>query len=106
MSYISDGNSSFMGVVEDISKNGVRIAQIPADFDDSITKCQAVIQCPTGDHTFSLQPCWVRPTNRGMYKTVGFKILDPPPNWLAVVEELEKGGGELGFLVLSSDNEE
>jgi hypothetical protein len=106
MSYIADGNSTFMGVVEDISKNGVRIAQIPADFNESIAQCQAVIQCPTGDYSISLQPCWVRSTNRGMYNTIGFKIIDPPPNWQAIVEDLENGGGELGFLVLSSDNED
>ena len=106
MSYVSDGKSSFMGVVEDISQSGVRIAQIPSDFNDGVEQCTAVIQCPTGDYTISLQPCWIRSTNRGMYKTIGFTIVDPPPDWQSVLEQLEKGAGdELGFLVLGNDQD-
>ncbi len=95
-----------MGVVEDISQSGVRIAQIPADFDDDIDHCTAVIHCPTGDYTITLQPCWSRSTNRGMYKTIGFLIVNPPPDWQSILDQLEEGAGmELGFLVLGNDQD-
>ena len=105
MSFISDGKSSVLGVVEDLSATGLRVVQIPRDFDTSVQRCKAVINSPTGDFTVTLKPCWVTETNRGMYKTIGFQIVDPPPGWTAFVADLEKGTGELGFLVLDSDEE-
>lgn len=105
MSFISDGKSSMLGVVEDLSTNGVRVAQIPRDFDTTVQRCKAVINSPGGDFTVVLKPCWVKETNRGMYKTIGFQIIDPPAGWTAFVRKLEGGSSDLGFLVLGSDEE-
>ena len=105
MSFISDGKSSVLGVVEDLSASGLRVVQIPRDFDTTVQRCKAVISSPAGDYIVILKPCWVKETNRGMYKTIGFQIVDPPPGWTTFVEELAKGSGELGFLVLDSDEE-
>ena len=105
MTFISDGKSSVMGVVDDISATGIKVAQIPRDFDTTVQNCRAVINSPGGDYTVSLKPCWVQETNRGMYKTIGFQIVAPPPGWTAFVTELESGRGDLGFLVLDSDEE-
>lgn len=104
MSDISDGKSSYMAVVDDISKNGLKIAQIPASFNDGTPQCKAVIHCPSGDHSFTLRPCWVTATNKGMYKTIGFKIITPPAGWVNILKELENGGGELSFLVIEDDS--
>lgn len=104
MSFISDGKSSVLGIVEDLSVDGLRVAQIPRDFDASVRLCKAVINGPGGDFTVSLKPCWMKETNRGMYKTIGFQIVAPPAGWKEFVKELESGTGDLGFLVL--DNEE
>lgn len=103
MSFVSDGKSSVLGVVEDLSASGIRVAQIPRDFDTTVTVCKAVINSPAGDYTVSLTPRWVQETNRGMYKTIGFEIVDPPPGWTGFVKELASDSGELGFLVLDSD---
>lgn len=105
MTFISDGKSSVMGVVEDLSATGIRVAQIPRDLDTTVQKCKAVINSPGGDFTVSLKPCWVKETNRGMYKSIGFQIVDPPPGWTGFVAALESGAGDLGFLVLDSDKE-
>jgi hypothetical protein len=105
MAVISDGKTKFFGVVEDLSENGLRLTQVPADFDESAGICSAVVNSPTGDVHISMHPCWIRPTHKGMYKTIGFKIHNPPPGWQGLIEELEKNKGQLGFLVLGDENE-
>lgn len=103
MSFISDGKSSALGIVEDLSAGGLRVAQIPRDFDATVVRCKAVIQSPGGDFSVLVKPCWVKETNRGMYKTIGFQIVDPPVGWTEFVRDLESGSGDLGFLVLDDD---
>lgn len=105
MSFISDGKSSVLGVVEDLSANGLRVAQIPRDFDAAVQHCKGVITSPNGDFSVTLKPCWVKETNRGMYKTIGFQIIDPPAGWTTFVAELENGSSDLGFLVLDGEEE-
>ena len=105
MSFISDGKSSVLGIVEDISASGIRVAQVPNDFDSAVKQCTAVIHGPTGDFNIILKPCWVRETNQGMYKTIGFQIHNPPEEWTVFVEQLEAGSDELGFMILGSDQE-
>lgn len=105
MSVIFDGKSSVLGVVEDLSASGVRVTQIPRDFDFTVPRCKAVIHCPGGDFTLTLRPCWVKETNRDRYRTIGFQIVEPPAVWTAFVKELEDGSSELGSLVLARDKE-
>ncbi len=87
LSNIHDGRDLFLGVVEDISTTGLRVANIPAHFDDSVEQCVTLINGLAGDVKVTLRPCWVRATNRGMYKMIGFKIIDPPPEWTKFVRE-------------------
>lgn len=105
MAVLSDGKTRYFGVVEDLSASGLRLTQIPADFDQTAATSTAVVRCPTGDVRVSLRPCWIRSTNKGMYKTIGFQIHNPPPGWQRLIEELEKSGGQLGFLVMGEDEE-
>lgn len=87
MSNIYDGRDLFLGIVEDISATGLRVAKIPARFDDSAGQCVTLINGLAGDVKITMQPRWVQATNRGMYKMVGFKIPDPPPEWTDFVRE-------------------
>jgi hypothetical protein len=105
MAVLSNGKSKYLGVVEDLSEKGLCLTQVPADFDESAGSCTAVVNSPTGDVPVSLHPCWIRSTNRGMYKTIGFKIQNPPPGWQGLVEELGQSDGQLGFLVMEEDDE-
>lgn len=103
MAVISDGKSKHIAIVEEISKNGLRLTQIPTKFDDSAGDCKAVVQSPSGDQQVSLHPCWVKSTNKGMYKTVGFQIENPPSGWKDFIKELEKETGNFSFLLLGDD---
>lgn len=104
MSFISNGKSSVLGIVEDLSASGLRVAQVPLDFDDTVRQCKAVIHSPNGDFNIVLTPRWIKETNLGMYKTIGFQIVNPPASWTTFVAELESGASEIGFLIMN-DNE-
>ena len=103
MAVISDGSTRYFGVVEDLSESGLRLTQVPADFDESSASCSAVVRSPTGDVQVSLHPCWIRATTKGMYKTIGFQIHNPPPGWQKLIAELEQNNGQLGFMVMGDD---
>jgi len=106
MALVSDGKTTYFGVVEDLSASGLRLTQVPADFDDSAATCSAVVHSPTGDVNVSMHPCWIRSTNKGMYKTIGFQIHNPPAGWQGLIEELGSENGQLGFLVLGDEEDE
>ena len=105
MSFISDGKSSVLGIVEDLSATGLRVGQVPMDFDEAVQQCKAVIHGPTGDFNLVLTSRWIEETNRGMYKTIGFQIINPPDGWTEFVRELESGTSEIGFMILGDDGE-
>lgn len=88
MSSVSDGKNAFMGVVEDISLRGMRLSNVPADFDDTVDPCFIVVKGPTRDFKVFLHPRWTRSTNHGMYKDIGFQINDPPHSWERFVDQL------------------
>jgi hypothetical protein len=101
MSNISDGKSTFVGVIQDISRNGLRISQVPANFDDTADRCCSVVNGLRDDFLISLQPRWSRLTNRGMYKMIGFEIKDPPGSWTSFIEGGTENMENLGFLIPS-----
>lgn len=106
MAVISDGTTRHFGVVEDLSASGLCLTQVPVDFDESGGSCTAVVNSPVGDVHVSLHPCWIRPAKKGMYKTIGFKIHNPPAGWQKLIKELEQNNEQLGFLVAEADDEE
>lgn len=81
MSNVFDGRSAVLGVVEDISRTGLRVSNIPSSFKDSVETCYMVVNGPRNDFYLVLQPRWSHSTNRGMYKMMGFQIQDPPVEW-------------------------
>lgn len=105
MSFISDGKSSVLGIVENLSATGIKVGQVPLDFDESVQKCKAVIHSPTGDFNVFMVPRWSEETNMGMYKTIGFQIIDPPEGWTEFVKELENGTSEIGFMILDDNDD-
>jgi hypothetical protein len=99
MSNISDGKSTYIGIVEDISTGGLRISKVPASFDDTVGRCYSVVTGPEDDFTIALQPRWTRVTNNGMYKIIGFQIENAPEDWTAFVNELDTSMDPFSALV-------
>lgn len=105
MALISDGKNTFYGVVEDLSESGLRLSQISPGLDESASRYSVVIQSPSGDVKVSMHPCWMRTTKKGMYKTIGFKVRNPPAGWQKLITELESEESNLSFLVLEDEEE-
>ena len=105
MSSVSDGKNAFMGVVEDISETGLRLSQVPSDFDDTVDPCFTVVKGPTRDFKVFLHPCWVRATNRGMYKDIGFQINEPTRSWKSFVQQLTDESNLLHTLIAEFEHE-
>lgn len=106
MALISDGSKTFYGVVEDVSQSGLQLSQISPELDDSASQYSVVIQSPAGDVKVSMHPCWMRTSKKGMYKTIGFKVQNPPSGWQKLIKELEREGSNLSFLVVDDEDEE
>lgn len=85
MSNITDGKTTYIAVVEDISATGLRISQVPAGFDDTVGRCYSIVNGPKNDFTVALIPRWAQVTNKGMYKMIGFEIENPPGSWTEFV---------------------
>lgn len=93
MSTVSDGNASYLGVVEDVSATGLRLSQVPAVFDDTAEHCLSVVKGPDSDLKILMRPCWAKATNRGMYKVIGFEIEDPSTPWKEFVDNVTSEAG-------------
>jgi hypothetical protein len=93
MTSIFDGRSAVLGVVEDVSRGGMRVSTIPAAFKESVETCYAVVSGPWQDFHLALQPRWVHTTHRGMYKMIGFQIQHPPEGWTQYVQGMEHDRG-------------
>lgn len=99
MSNISDGKSTYVGIVEDISSSGLRVSKVPVSFDDTVDRCYSVVTGPRNDLTIAIQPRWVQITNNGMYKMIGFQIENPPSNWTEFVNDLGQSVDPFSMLV-------
>jgi len=81
MSSLWDGKTACMGIVEDVSPAGLKIAQVPTCFNDSRSRCFSIVHGPVDDFKILLQPRWKKSTRKGMYKCIGFKIEKPTADW-------------------------
>lgn len=97
VSNLTDGKATVIGVVEDVSPTGLRISQVPASFNDNAPKCFTVVNGPVADFAISLQPKWMKVTNKGMYKMIGFEIKNPPENWKDFIKEAHNKNDFFGF---------
>ena len=91
VSSLYDGTANHIGVVEDVSLSGICISNIPASFNCSSNQCFSLINAPLGEYKVVLKPRWAKTTNNGMYKTIGFKIHNPPPGWTQFVRKTSWG---------------
>lgn len=97
---MSDGFFVFEGSVENVSRTGFKMTDIPAKFDAESSECTAVISSKTKNYKFSIRPTWS--TEEGIYKVVGFEIISPPAEWLELLDELDPDGK---VVVLDLDEE-
>ena len=67
-SNVSDGNSAFLVVVEDVLRFGVALSQVPSGFDETVNKCLAVVNAPHNDYKLDLNPKWVHRSEKGGQK--------------------------------------
>lgn len=87
---LSDGTFVFEGRVENVSRTGFKMTDIPAKFDPESPECTAVISHETQNYKMAIRPTWS--TEAGIYKVVGFEIISPPAEWIAVLDELDPAG--------------
>ena len=87
---MSDGNFVFEGQVENISRTGFKMTDIPAKFDPESSECTAVITNQDKSYKFAIRPSWS--TEDGIYHIVGFEILSPPAEWIELLDELDPLG--------------
>jgi hypothetical protein len=87
---LSDGTFVFEGSVENVSRTGFKMTDIPAKFDAESPQCTAVITHEKQNYKMAIRPTWS--TEAGIYKVVGFEIVSPPAEWIAVLDELDPAG--------------
>lgn len=93
MTNIFDGRSAVLGVVDDVSRNGMRVSTIPPSFAESVETCYAVVNGAWQDFHLALHPRWVHAVPLGTYTMIGFQIQDPPADWTRFIERMENKQG-------------
>lgn len=86
LSSMWDGESACIGVVEDVSATGIRVSQIPANFDKDFQECLTIVHGPLQDFKVILHPSWRMETRRGMYQLIGFEVIKPAAKWKHFVD--------------------
>lgn len=77
---ISDGRSSYRGLVANISQEGVCIKDIPDTFSNSRKLLSIIVRTTTTHYRLVARPCWEKhEIDRG--KTIGAEIAIAPDNW-------------------------
>lgn len=89
MTNIFDGRSAVLGVVQDVSRCGLRVSTVPAVFEETVETCYAVVNGGWQNFHLALQPRWALAAAGGMFKTIGFQIQHPPAEWTHFIEKME-----------------
>ncbi len=84
---LSDGNFVFEGSVENVSRTGFKMTDIPSKFNTESVECTAVISSSGKNYKFSIRPSWS--TEAGIYKVIGFKIISASTEWLELLDLLD-----------------
>ena len=92
---ISDGKFAFEGSVEDVSRTGFKMTDIPAKFDPESPDCTAVVNGKTRSYKFAVRPTWS--SEEGISQVVGFEIISPPVEWIDLLDCLDPDGKLLFF---------
>lgn len=81
-----DGMATYVGTVENVSLYGLKIGQVPVDFDDLDQSGKVIIHSQSGDLTIHAKPRWTKQSTFGMYKEIGFQIDNPDRQWKNFIE--------------------
>ncbi len=88
---ISDGKGFYSGVVRDISRFGIQIADIPKRLDCSADIYSVILDGPGIHFKLLARPIWIEENGSG--KTIGAQIENSPWTWAEFVMLQEKGLG-------------
>ena len=86
-SNIYDGSHVFHGTVENVSRNGIKLFNIPQKFDTVSKSCVVVVSSKDKNFKFHVTPRWHKKDN--YYKEIGLKIISPPLKWISFMKDLE-----------------
>ncbi len=87
VSTIADGSLLFEGVVTNISKNGIKVVDIPAKFKLTSQEYRSVISAKGRNYRLAITPVWI--DKKGLNLEVGFKIVAPTLDWNLLLRELD-----------------
>lgn len=85
-SSISDGINMFNGIVSNVSRNGIKLIDIPKKFETS-SACVTVISGKGKNFKFHVMPRWQK--EDVFYKEIGLKIISPSLKWISFLKDLE-----------------
>jgi len=86
-STISAGKFFFEGVVANVSRQGLKMAELPGKFDAVMSTCTAIVTGEGKSFRLVLQPRWSK--GKGYYREVGFMIVDSPAGWASFLDQLD-----------------
>ena len=84
---VGAGNFMFEGLVANISRNGLKITDLPERFDPNEKKISTIITTPQGPFRLDVRPTWVK--DFGYSQDVGFEILSFEDKWLEFLDRLD-----------------
>ena len=89
---ISDGKGFFSGVVQDISRFGLSISDVPKRLDKSADIYSVILDGPGTHFKLLARPIWE--DDDGISKTIGAQIENSPWTWTEFVMRHEPENGE------------
>lgn len=103
MAVVYDKESKYYCVVDELSEQGLRLVHIPNDFDDATQECKALVFTPSGDIAMHTKPRWTQLTNKGMYKSFGLQVDQPPRNWQNFIQGLKVKADNFSYLLFEDE---
>ena len=84
---VSDGIGFFPGVVSDVSRFGISIADLPMRLNGDVKKMTVVVSGQGGHFKMNIRPRWS--AKDGLRKSVGAEITNAPWGWTEFVMNFE-----------------
>jgi hypothetical protein len=85
---ITAGDTTYTGLVCDISRLGISLCHLPDKFLNKMDKLTVVIKGYGVDHNLLIRPKWIVKTESG--QQIGAEIETPPPGWNQFILQTEK----------------
>ncbi len=85
---IINGMYVFFGKVVDVSFYGLKVTRLPNQV--FVQKCKfiSVVSGQNYNYKFEIEPCWIQLIQPGNYLDVGFRIINPPESWIALIHSM------------------